>query len=1029
MSLSIQLLGGFQIRLSTGAVVDLPQPRLQLLAAYLFLHRESAQLRSRPAFLFWPDSTEGQARTNLRKLLHTLRTSIPQIEPCLQLTTETIHWQPSPECSLDVARFEAALNAARATQSESERCSQLAQAIDLYGGVLLPGHFDEWVLAAREALHLAYMNALAELAGLYERADRLVDAVQIARKLLQADPLQESTYRTLMHLHIERGEPARAMRVFHDCASLLAQELGVDPAEETQALYDQILHRERRAQQRAPARRVDSEIIGLVGRREEQSLLRQIWQTARQGGAQLVVIQGEPGIGKTRLAEEIIDLVRKQGYSTLYARAYAAEGRAAYGPTADLLRDGETLDAIRQLKPLWQEELVRILPELIPDQAYMPTPMTESWQLRRFHEALARACLAVGQPLAIHLDDLQWFDAETLAWLHFLLRFQSNEPSLQLLVVGTLRTTEVSAEHPYQNFRNAYLQSGALHEIFLDPLSTQEVAELSAAIAGSKVDKGSLHALYGITEGNPLFVLEALRAAEYTESFAPRAEGHPAELTAIWPESTPKVHAVIQSRLAHLTPVARQVIRIAAVIGRQFTYELLYAVHIDSDFADPVSEAELIAALDELWQRRVIREHGPQAYDFGHDRIRETVYAEIGPALRRRWHGQIAATLEALHTTDLSAVSSRIGAHYEAAGKPVQAATYYRRAAQYAAERFAQDEAIRALQHALALLPASDQHGHYELRILLEDILAPAGMPTERYENLQILTTLAGELRAAAHRADAAEGAVAAACSLQAEVFIRLAHYYSATGSMAACGEAARRAVQLAEAGDDPGVLAKAMGTLGWAYHWTVGELDDARRELTKGVDLAHRLGHDILEAILLEQLAATGMYSGLDIDTILSILRQAYDIHLAHNNLFNQASISNKFGYAIFSQGEANYHEGIGHYRQALEIARRLGATSLEANLLNNLGLAYLFSGDYQQAELYLLQGPAAAKESGSGLHEAIGMGFLAELRASQGRLQEACECCHASLHIFEAYGAEHRRTETLCILGLVLYLQRDFA
>src|SRR5690606_29871238 len=121
---------------------------------------------------------------------------------------------------------------------------------------------------------------------------------------------------------------------------------------------------------------------------------------------------------------------------TLYTRAYAAQGAAAYAPVTDLLRTPPVRRALEMLDPVWRVEVARLLPDLLPESSAPPPPLVEAWQQQRFHAALARACVAVGEPLLLHVDDVQWCDAETLAWLHMLLRC---EPPANLLVVATVR--------------------------------------------------------------------------------------------------------------------------------------------------------------------------------------------------------------------------------------------------------------------------------------------------------------------------------------------------------------------------------------------------------------------------------------------------------------------------------------------------------------------------------------------------------------------------------------------------------------
>ena len=369
----------------------------------------------------------------------------------------------------------------------------------------------------------------------------------------------------------------------------------------------------------------------MVGRTEEWNQLRGLWQSAREGHPQLVLIEGEAGIGKTRLAEEMLDTVRRQGMVAAYTRAYAAEGAAAYAPLVDLLRSRPIYAALGKLDPVWLSELSRLLPELAAAHPHLPapTPITEEWQRRRFQEALIRGCLAAGGPLLIHFDDLQWCDGETLAWLHLLLRADEHG---KLLVIGTLRPDEIDEAHPLHRLRLELQRSNRCVSIPLTPLSAAEVAQLAAHVTSRELSTSAQEQLFVQTEGNPLFVVEILRSRDQS---AGGQDGTRATLAPSPPSDSQtlpaKVQAVIGARLAQLSAPARQLARIAAVIGRNFTFDLLAE-------ASEQPERDLVIGLDELWRRRIIREQGVTAYDFSHDRIREVAYGEISPMLRRHLH-------------------------------------------------------------------------------------------------------------------------------------------------------------------------------------------------------------------------------------------------------------------------------------------------------------------------------------------------------------------------------------------------------
>jgi len=342
--------------------------------------------------------------------------------------------------------------------------------------------------------------------------------------------------------------------------------------------------------------------------------------------------------------------------------------------------------------------VARLLPELLSERPDLPHPesMTEYWQRQRFFEALARAVLQARPPLLLLIDDLQWCDQDTLEWLHYLLRF---DPWGQLLVVGTARAGEGGAQHPLTVLLHDLRRAGDVTEIALSPLDAAETAKLATHVAGCELDVDQAIRLYRETEGNPLFVVETARAGIDRRLAIGdwRLEPQSQSLISNLQSLPPRVHAVIAARLAQLSAPTRELVSLAATIGRAFTFDV-FARASDYD------EDSLVRGLDELWQRRIVREQGANAYDFSHDKIREVAYAEISPMHRQLMHRRVAQALEAVYASDLDPVSGQIAAHFERAGMPEQAIQYYQRAAAVAQRVYANEDAISLLGKALALL-------------------------------------------------------------------------------------------------------------------------------------------------------------------------------------------------------------------------------------------------------------------------------------------------------------------------------------
>ncbi len=194
--------------------------------------------------MFYPNSSDSQGRSALRKDLFNLRQALPEAEHYLKIDAKTIQWNPEIVYILDVAEFEETLEQVQQVSEDAiaEKQALLEKAIALYRGPLLPTQDYEWLTQERERLHQCYLSSLEQLIQLLEQQQEFAQAIHHAQHLLQQEPLRESTYQTLMRLHDERGDRAVALQIYHQCMATLRNELGVSPSAATQALYQALLN-------------------------------------------------------------------------------------------------------------------------------------------------------------------------------------------------------------------------------------------------------------------------------------------------------------------------------------------------------------------------------------------------------------------------------------------------------------------------------------------------------------------------------------------------------------------------------------------------------------------------------------------------------------------------------------------------------------------------------------------------------------------------------------------------------------------
>ncbi len=330
--LRISLLNEFKVVEGYKPFTTINTPRLRALFSYLLLHRDAPQPRQHVAFLFWPDSSEAQAQTNLRNLLLVLRRAFPDAERYISIERRSLQWRNDSLFALDVTEFQQSLARAEhalivakqdsdgphdpASAPPTKSSAKLQETIDIYAGDLLPACYDEWVLAPREQLRQGFLWALTALVSALEDEGELNTAALYAQRLLRHDPLQEENYRRLMRLHLAMADRAGVINVYRQCERMLRRELGVETSDATRRLLhrsEELMGHESveglgtRPRARGKGRayvagNLPTQTAAFIGRERE---VAEISKQLRQPGSRLVTLTGTPGTGKTRLAIQV----------------------------------------------------------------------------------------------------------------------------------------------------------------------------------------------------------------------------------------------------------------------------------------------------------------------------------------------------------------------------------------------------------------------------------------------------------------------------------------------------------------------------------------------------------------------------------------------------------------------------------------------------------------------------------------------------------------------------------------------------
>jgi DNA-binding SARP family transcriptional activator len=491
----ISLLGGFSVTVHCEPIEDHWRLRkARTLVKILALAPGHRLHRGAISKMLWPDAEVETAANNLYQIVHAIRRMIGPTS--IELSDDVVRLGPAGGLSVDVDVFEHAAATARSTGD----IAALRDALRLWTGPLLPeDEYADWAEADRERLgdtHAAVVSLLGSKLleqGEQEAALALVEPLAAARRL------DEQLQRVLIEVLAGLGRRWEAIEAYERFHAALDEAYAAEPESQTKALHRRLLTGAQR--RRAPS------MQPLVGRQEEWKRLVSTWQRAKAGESHLFLIRGEAGIGKTRLAEELLTWADQQGILTARTRSYGAEGRLALAPAIEWLRSETIRRSLDRLADVWLTEAARLLPELLDERPHLrrPEPMTDLGHRQRFFEALSRGVLASRQPLLLLIDDLQWCDQETLHWLHFLLRF---DPKKRLLIMGTARPEELVAAQPVAEWLVHLRSEGRLSELALGSLDASETAQLAVQVTKNELDDESALRLYQETEGNPLFVVE-----------------------------------------------------------------------------------------------------------------------------------------------------------------------------------------------------------------------------------------------------------------------------------------------------------------------------------------------------------------------------------------------------------------------------------------------------------------------------------------------------------------------------------------
>ncbi len=973
--IKVRLLGAPRID-RAGVPVTLATRKCMALLANLALAGAPVR-RERLMALLWPEVDQTHAQGDLRRALTTLRQALGN-DDALESTRQTILLNQS-QIWVDVREFRALITqhaetaddrrrttdssapvvSGRSSVVDSARIAQLEEAVALWRDDFLAGfslrdsaEFDDWQAREGERLRNELAMALQALTGLHSESGNPASAIAHTRRWLALDPLREDAHRALMQLYAQTGRRGEALQQYQACERILASELGVQPLEETTDLYHAIKdnqlsrphptsHATQGQPELSPPPALAFNKLPLVGREREWASMigaQQTWQT--QG--YWIAIEGEPGIGKTRLLDDFAAHAAANGQRVLRARSYDGESALAHEPLIQVLRlvlqQPDLAHNLRNLPPHWLVELARLLPEL--GTGFNSTPFDGGARARLF-EAIRQALLSIGSQgsLVLVFDDLHWADFSTIEVLIYLVRRMTDSG------IALLTTWRNEESENTRHLRQALAETQrAGHALSLVPnrLSVDQVAQLCRF--GANNTHMLEQRLFAESEGVPLIVVEYLQALAYqntahqntahgvaTQNSIAESDGGAWSLPAT-------VRGLLRARVDALGQIERQALQTAAVIGRSFDATL-------TQRASGRSEEEVALSLELLSARGIVHTTPtptPQTptYDFAHEKLRDIVYDDTNLARRVLLHQRVAQCIAAdaigTRTGELSGKAAR---HFEVAGKTREAATYYAAAGDHARRGFANAEALAHYRAALAL-------GHPEearIREAIGDLLTLRGdyalaiqsyraaavlfdHNTPQYAHLahalaNVFARLGEWNDAEAHFSSALKDDDTAA--VQSHLLADWSRARHAQGDEDGARNLANRALTLAESTHDLRMLARAHNTLGiLARHQH--EFAQAKTHFERSLTLAEQLADPAAQVAALNNLALNDRDAG-DIAAALGLTHKALQLCQTFGDRHHEAALRSNL--ADLLRAGDNYVEAMAQLKQSAMIFAEINA------------------------------------------------------------------------------------------------------
>ncbi|MDQ6644198.1 MAG: AAA family ATPase, partial [Chloroflexota bacterium] len=722
VALRIRTLGQFQLERRSGqdwqSVEDAAwqHQRVRALLAHLVSSPGRKLGRELLMDVLWPDADIETASSRLDRTVYTLRQLIepahsrPASSRMLRIERERLVLADQTQIWVDADEFESLLNLARSSSDPGGSEKLLEEAMALYGGDFLPEELSsDWIIARHEALQRNWMGLLLELADVRIERAAFITAIDPLDRLLAIDPANEAAVQRLIISLAQLDRRAEALRAYHRFATVLQHDYNIAPLSETRSLYEAVQQGDSEVVLALPIQPLSSlefaspgdretpiasrhsykVQIGrshqtpLIGRDQELETMYQLLLANEQGTRahltkrkkasslpldtqrrpQCILLVGEAGIGKTRLAEELSQGAQKRGWAVAWSRVYAQESSVPYRQWTEVLRSAMANGLWQRQEisahPLVYQPLSTLLPELhdLFPHVVFPSPLPPEQEQLRLWEATLELLNTISErtPLLLVLDDFHWADASSSELFAYLVRRLHGRP---IVMVGTYRDNELPTSNPLRSLLTDLQREQVIMSIPIQPLTDEQIASLVAHIPGTMVQYIQTRAA-----GNPFFAEELARtvetqitpaalnaeSAQDTHTLAHKQVNVSKKLDTefILPDT---IAAVLELRMNRLSTPCQRLLGNAAVLGGSFTFHVIQ--HMETGVHANTNEDTILDLLEEAIQAGVLTEEGTGtriSYQFWHPLLVSHLYEQLSAARRARLHRRAAEVLQRVY--------------------------------------------------------------------------------------------------------------------------------------------------------------------------------------------------------------------------------------------------------------------------------------------------------------------------------------------------------------------------------------------